>query len=110
MDRRQSGVAHVNIFWAIVPMVLMIGAAFYGYLGHTGAELAKVNQEKAEAAAIKAAVKQRGLHQQLSALTVLLGQVGEFVPDGVAEEAGPESGYTSPKKLSSYYDTVKTSF
>ena len=38
MDRRQSGVAHVNIFWAIVPMVLMLGAAFYGYTGHTEAD------------------------------------------------------------------------
>jgi len=110
MDRRQSGVAHVNIFWAIVPMVLMIGAAFYGYLGHTGAEQAKVGERKAIANAETKAVKTYALQQQLSALTKLLGRVGEFVPDGTAEDAGPESNYTSPKLLSSYYDEVKNMF
>ncbi len=109
MDRLQSGVAHVNIFWAIVPMVLMIGAAFYGYLGHTKAQLEKEKSVAAAAAEQTAKVKQYGLAQQLEALTELLGEVGVFEPDGVAEGAGPESLYTSPAQLSSYFGTVKGS-
>ena len=107
MDRRQSGVAHVNIFWAIVPMVLMIGAAFYGYLGHTEAERADGAETVALARAQTATVKRYALEQQLQALTALVGQVGTFTPDGTATDAGPESSYTSPGQLSKYYDTVK---
>lgn len=110
MDRRQSGVAHVNIFWAIVPMVLLIGAAFYGYLGHTEAQRAEEAEIKALKEAETKAVKTYALQQQLNALTGLLGHVGEFVPDGTATEAGPESSYTSPKVLGQYYDDVKSMF
>jgi hypothetical protein len=107
MDRRQSGVAHVNIFWAIVPMVMMIGAGFYGYLGHTKAELEMERSAKAVSAEVAAKAKQRGLAQQLEALTGLVGQVGKFEPDGIATEAGAESSYTAPKNLLDYYGSIK---
>ena len=110
MDRRQSGVAHVNIFWAIVPMVLMLGAAFYGYTGHTEADKFKGIADKANANAATKEVKTYALQQQLAEVTKMVGRVGEYVPTGTAEDAGPESNYTSPKLLGSYYDEVKNMF
>jgi hypothetical protein len=105
MDR-QSGVAHVNIFWAIVPMVLLLGTGFLAYQKFTESEEAVKAAQKAEDRAQVAETAQKGLVQQLEDLTKVLGNEGEFKPYFGASDAPTRTAFSSPKEL---LNTLKTS-
>lgn len=97
MDLRQRGVAHVNIFWALVPMVMFFGALGYGYVKHTDFDKAKINRDNALAEKAKAVDENGELKRLLSKLTEQLGNVGLFKP--LNPEVPDITKYTTPEKL-----------
>ena len=107
MDLRQRGVAHVNIFWALVPMVLFIGAGAYGYFKH--ADNDRLHEERTKAVR-DLRVKQDEVDfkgRQLDALTVLLSLKGVFTATVAGEDLGTTHDYSSPTKLERYLSSLK---
>lgn len=109
MDLRQRGVAHVNIFWSLVPFVLMLAAAGYGYMKHVEAD---ENAQRATAAigvkeALENTIAER--EAQLKDLTSVLGNAGKF-RDPLVEIANytPPSEFTTADRLKTAFDTWKT--
>ncbi len=94
---RQSGIGHVSIFWAIIPMVLFIGAAFYGYSKHVDADMAR--EEKATALAEHETLRNKlsERERQLKAITQIVGNAGEF--EAIMPGIPPTKEYTNPKNL-----------
>lgn len=109
MDPRERGVAHVNIFWCLVPLVLMLGAAGYGYMKHVEADEAV--QAKKDATTAEARLVQVVAHreQQLKELTGMLGNAEKF-KDHITEIANytPPAEYTTPTALKRAFDTLKS--
>ena len=94
---RQSGIGHVSIFWAIIPMVLFIGAAFYGYSKHVDADIAYEKAEKAisEHDALRNKFSER--ERQLKAITQIVGNAGEF--ETIIPGLTSTKAFTNPKNL-----------
>ena len=109
MDPRERGIAHVNIFWCLVPMVLMFGAAGYGYMKHTEADEAKQATVNAKAAEKLAELALNERDRQLTDLTKVLGNAGKFLDPIVAIEGYTvPSKWTSPEKLNVAFQSFKT--
>ncbi|MEZ5989113.1 MAG: hypothetical protein R3F30_08315 [Planctomycetota bacterium] len=95
MDRRQRGVAHVNIFWALVPMVLFIGAGFFAYTKQIELDEAKADRLQAINSADQAANEKLGLQRQLESITAVVGCVGEFKHEGALADLPVEKRFTT---------------
>lgn len=109
MDPRERGVAHVNIFWALVPLVLMLGAGGYAYMKHVEADEAVAAKVEATAESrIKRDVVQHR-DKQLEELTALLGNADKFKdPTTPIEGYTAPNGYTTPESLKRVFDVFKT--
>ncbi len=94
---RQSGIGHVSIFWAIIPMVLFIGAAFYGYTKQVDAETAYTKAAKARAEHDTLINKLSERERQLKAITQIVGNAGEF--ETIIPGLTSTKAYTNPKNL-----------
>ena len=108
MNPRERGVAHVNIFWSLVPMVLMLGAAGYGYMKHVEADEAVTARAEATAVAKKAKAVLEHREAQLKELTAKLGNADKYKEPVVAiEDYTSPSSYTTPESLQRVFDTLK---
>lgn len=108
MDPRERGVAHVNIFWALVPLVLMLGAGGYAYMKHVEADEAVA----AKTEAVSKANIQRDVithrEDQLKALTKILGNADKFTePTTPIEGYTTPNGYSTPESIKRVFDTFK---
>lgn len=100
MHHRQRGVAHVNIFWCLVPLVLMIGGAGYGYMKHVEADENLQARAEADAKADLFKFKMDERELQLEALTEVLGNAGQWKEPRVPrDDYKSPTNYTTPEKL-----------
>ena len=108
MDPRQRGIAHVNIFWCLVPIVLFFGAVGYAYVKHTEADENKVAMLAAkvkEGHANKVRVEREN---QLDSLTETLGNPGAYSAPMVAiANYTPPNQWTTVKKLRDVFAEFK---
>lgn len=109
MDHRQRGVAHVNIFWCLVPLVLMFAGIGYAYMKHTEADENLVARFKAErdSAAFKSRLYER--ERQLKDLTDVLGNPGKYkAPVEPIPEYQPPTQWTVPDTLENAFGMFRT--
>lgn len=114
MHPRQRGVAHVNIFWSLIPFVLMIGAIAYGYMKHVEADENMIARRQAEQQRDLFEFERNERNTQLRQLTAVLGNAGPFPvtsPDAAdfPEYKGP-TDYTTPEKLRNAFATFNGKF
>lgn len=108
MDPRERGVAHVNIFWCLVPLVLMLGAAGYGYMKHVEADEAVAAKSEAVQKEAKATAILKHRNEQLKDLTATLGNADKYKDPIVAIEGyNPPADYTTPDAIKRVFDTLK---
>jgi hypothetical protein len=99
MDHRQRGVAHVSIFWALVPMVLMFGAFGYGYLKHTEADQAMKTRDEIVAKQRLVDDRLSERERQLKELTAMLENAGEFKPNVPLDDYTAPTQFSTPDKV-----------
>jgi len=105
MDLRQRGIAHVNILWAIFPMVLFFGALGYAYERHTEVDKSKAAEAAARAQADQLKTVNSAQDELLTALTEILENKGVYKSILQYEI----NGKTSPEKLKSELATFSAS-
>ncbi len=108
MVSRERGIAHVNIFWALVPMVLFLGGVGYGYIKHTEADQAKAEYLSAKKERDEANARLAERINQLKAISEVVGNRGEF--KATNPDIPPTSEFTTPTKLASTLEVFKGAF
>jgi hypothetical protein len=107
----ERGMAHVSIFWMLVPMVLMIAALVFAYDRHTSLLEGQETTKAAKADKAEAELMVKAHKALLEQITAKIGNEGVFTfetPD--RDEDVKISGYTTPTELATKIATTSSVF
>jgi hypothetical protein len=107
MNERQRGVAHVNVFWFVIALILFLGAAGFAYLKTTELGQEKIVREEAQRVRDANNLRAQEKDEHLLELTKYIGLVGDFRATNGKEV---ESRFTSPEKLKAALEDLKKAF
>lgn len=108
---RERGMAHVSIFWALVPMVLMIAALVFAYDRHTSLLISKQDESAAKTAKKNAETDLKARNALLSQITAIVGETGTFSYEVLDEGRTIDlTEYTAPDTLRTKFDATKNVF
>ncbi|PIE25461.1 MAG: hypothetical protein CSA62_01150 [Planctomycetota bacterium] len=108
---RERGMAHVSIFWALVPMVIMIAALVFAYDRHTSLLETKDEASAAKVAKKSAETELRARDGLLKQITAIVEHVGPYSYEVLDEGRTIDlTEYTAPDKLKVKFQVVRSMF